>query len=163
MVFKDIQQGYPVYMLDKTDGEIKAMTGKVTAVSQPRFPQLQPGVSNQLQATGMVIDVTIECGEHTRTYEIPESSCAVNAGNMVLSVDKEGILREVRMLKSRSEQALKDVGKHNKNIADCESIMVEWDTSFADKKENEARFAGIESEMKDLKGAINKLIDRLGN
>lgn len=161
MIFKDMRQGYPVYMLDKTDGEIKAVTGKVTMVSQPRFPQMQPG--SQTQTIGMVVDVTIESEGTTKTYEIPESSSVVNAGNLVLSVDKEGILREVRAIKSRSEQAIKDVAKHNKNIEDCEKVMVEWDTSFADKKENEARFAGIENEMKDLKGVINKLIDKLGN
>lgn len=161
MVFKDIRQGYPIYVLDKTDGEIKATTGKVTAVSQPRFPQMQPG--SQSQTLGMVVDVTIENEGTARTYEIPESSSVVNAGNIVLSVDKEGILREVRAIKARSEQAIKDIAKHNKNIEDCEKVMIEWDTSFADKKENEARFAGIENEMKDLRGVITKLIDKLEN
>ncbi len=163
MTFKDIRTGYAVYMLDKTDGSVKAMQGKVTAVGQPRFAMPPNGqMPDMTKAAQMVVDVTIENDGATHTYEIPEGSSVVSAGQLVLSVDKEGITREVQAIKNRSEEALKAIPGHEKNVKDCEEILSRWDTSFAEKRENEARFNGIESEVRGLKGMIERLIDKVG-
>ena len=163
MTFKDIRAGYTVYMLDKTDGSVKATQGKVTAVGQPRFA-MPPGgqLPDMTKAAQMVVDITIENGGATHTYEIPENSSVVSAGQLVLSVDKEGITREVQTIKNSSEEALKAIPGHEKNVKDCEDILSQWDTSFAEKKENEARFNGIENEMRGLKGMIERLMDKVG-
>lgn len=163
MTFKDIRPGYAVYMLEKTDGSIKAMQGKVTAVGQPRFSMPPNGqMSTMSKTTQMVVDVTVENEGLAHTYEIPEGSAVVSAGQLVLSVDKEGIIREVQAIKNRSEEAVKATTIHEKNIKDCEDILTKWDTTFAEKKENEARFTGIENEMRGLKGMLKQLIDKVG-
>lgn len=149
MIFKDIKIGYPVYFLQK-DGVPKAYQGKAIAISQPRFPQLQTNLSLQQQATTMVVDVTIEGGGETRTYTIPETSTVVNAGSLVLSTDRDGILREVEAMRSSSEDALKQVEKHEATIEACNNILEEWNPIFAEKKHQDERITSLESEVKGL-------------
>lgn len=102
MLFKDTKQGYPVYLLDREN--VRAYSGKVVSVSVPRLQQPPIGTMPQLGITNqMVVDVTIESDGATRTYSIPESSCLTYAGTLVLSTDREGIIREVEAIKSQSE------------------------------------------------------------
>ena len=61
MTFKDMKQGYPVYMLHKGE-DMKAGTGKVVAATAPRSPQQYSG-SNALS---MVVDVTLRRTKQTR-------------------------------------------------------------------------------------------------
>lgn len=154
MIFKDIKIGYPVYFLQK-DGELKAYQGKVIAVSQPRFPQIQTTPTMQQTATSMVIDVTIETNGETKTYTIPETSSVVNAGMLVLSVDRDGVLREVEAVKSQSEEALRNIEKHKETVITCERILEDWNPAFAEKKAQDARISSIETEVKGL-GAMLK-------
>lgn len=159
MTFKDIKQGYPVYFLQK-DGEPKAYQGKAVAVSQPRFTQLQSNIPiSQQMATSMVVDVTIEANGETKTYTIPETSSVVNAGTLVLSVDRDGILREVESVKTQSEDALKQVDKHKATVTACEHIMAEWDITFKEKKEQDARITSIENEVKGLGTMLKDFIN----
>ncbi len=147
MTFRDIRQGYNVYMFDKDS--LTAYEGKVTSVSQPRFSQPQTGqpINYTCQAAQMVIDVTIEANGQARTYEIPESSSMVNAAQLVLSVDRNGILREVEAVKSRSEEVLRDVEKHQKTIRSCNQIIEDWNPDFAEKRKQDERIAGLEGKM----------------
>lgn len=75
LLFKDIKQNYPVYILDTQ--EFSLIQGKATQVS---FPRLEMN-----QKTGkieMVVDVTIEANGKMATYAIPESHSVTYAANM---------------------------------------------------------------------------------
>lgn len=149
MTFKDLRQGYVVYMLDRDS--IKATQGKVVQIGQPRFSQSNLGaMPDYTKATQMVIDITINAAGQTRTYEIPETSSVVNAGQLVLSVDKEGILREIQSIKAQSEDILSSVERHKQNICSCNNILEEWDTAYAERTRQEERIGAIENEVKGL-------------
>lgn len=107
----------------------------------------------------MVIDVTIETSGETKTYTIPETSSVVNAGTLVLSVDREGILREVEAVKSQSEEALRNVDSHKATITACERILEDWNPAFAEKKAQDARISSIENEVKGLGAMLKDFIN----
>lgn len=65
----------------------------------------------------------------------------------MLSVDRDGILREVEVVKSRSEEALKCVEKHRETVKSCERILEEWNPEFAEKKKQDERIAGLEDKV----------------
>lgn len=155
MTFKDIKQGYPVYLLHKGE-EMKASQGKVITMTQPRFPQQYTG-----QALGMVVDVTIEENGTNKTYTMPADSSVVSAGNTVLSTDREGILREVEAMKAESEDVLSSMEKHSARAEACEKILTEWNPQLAEKKKQEERIGSLESGMSELKGMVKTLIDKL--
>lgn len=93
MLFKDIKQNYPVYILDKQ--EFCIIQGKATAVSFPRVEMNQKTGRSE-----MVVDVTVEANGKTATYAIPENLSVTYAGNIVLSTDKQGLTGEVEAMES---------------------------------------------------------------
>lgn len=100
MLFKDIKTGYPIYFLDKEGA--RYYQGKAVSVAVPRYDNNQAKAFGA-QPTGLVVDITIEADGATKTYTIPETATITYAGHLVLSTDKEGILREVEALKAASE------------------------------------------------------------
>lgn len=70
MTFKDIKKGHPVYMLHKGDEGLREDIGKVTAITQPRFPQYNGGGT----ALSTVVDVTVETNGANSTYTIDRKS-----------------------------------------------------------------------------------------
>lgn len=155
MTFKDIKQGYPVYMLHKGE-EMKASQGKVVTTTQPRFPEQYNG-----QALGMVVDITIEENGTNRTYTMPADSSVVSAGMTVLSVDREGVLRDVEAMKAESEDALASMDKHRARVESCEKILTEWNPQLAERKKQDERIGSLETGMNELKGMIKSLVDKL--
>ncbi len=155
MTFKEMKQGYPVYVLHKDD-EIKAGQGKVVTTTQPRFPQQYSG-----QALAMVVDVTIEEDGKNRTYTMPADSSVVSAGNTVLSTDKDGILRDVEAMKAESEDVLSSMDKHNARLEICEKILTDWNPHLAEKKKQDERIGSLETGMNELKGMIKSLVEKL--
>lgn len=75
LLFKDIKQNYPVYILDTQ--EFSLIQGKATQVS---FPRLE--MNQKTGKTEMVVDITIEANGKMATYAIPESHSVTYAANM---------------------------------------------------------------------------------
>lgn len=157
MTFKDIKKGYPVFMLHKGEDGLREEIGKVAAVTQPRFPQYNGGGN----ALATVVDVTVETNGANNTYTMPADSTVVSAGNTVLSVDREGILREVDALETESDDIISSVPRHEARKKDCERIKAEWNPTFAEKKKQDERIGSLESGMNELKGLVKTLVDKL--
>jgi len=158
MLFKDMKPGYPVYLLDKEN--MKAATGKIVNIGQPHFPS---PAGNIPQTAQMFVDVTVESDKQTRTYSIPDTLSVTYAGALVLSTDREGILRDVEAMKSRSEEALNEVGRHRNTIAECDRILEEWNPAFAEKKRQDERISGLETEVKGLGSMLREFIGEFKN
>lgn len=75
MLFKDIKQNYPVYILNKQD--LSLIQGKAVQVPFPRIEMNQ-----KTGKTEMVIDITIEANGKTATYIIPENLSVTYAGDL---------------------------------------------------------------------------------
>lgn len=95
MLFKDIKSGYPVYFLNRES--ITAYQGKVVSVSVPRYDMQVVNKSN----APLVVDITIDANGQTKTYTISENATITYAGNIVLSTERDGIIREVEAMKSQ--------------------------------------------------------------
>lgn len=155
MLFKDLKSGYPVYFLDK--GTTKYYQGKVISVAVPRYDSSQIGISQQ--TTSLVVDVTIEADGTTRTYTIPETSTLTYAANLVLSTDKEGIIREVEAMKNASEEALTKVEQHKETVTKCNALLEDLNPAFAEKRAQDKRIESIESEVRSLGNIVKDFIN----
>lgn len=158
MLFKDMKQGYQVYILDKDSLDYK--TGKIVSVSQPHLPGQQPlgGYTPSMQ---LYVDATIETNGSTQTYSIPESLGITYSGNLVLSTSKDGIIREVEAVKSNSENAIKEVDSHKNRLSRCEALLSDLNPEFADKKKQEERINGLEEEVRGLGTMLKDFIASL--
>lgn len=155
MLFKDLKIGYPVYIFHK-DGEKRITQGKVTAISPSRLPQ-----TPSLQTMQMVVDVTIDDGGSSRTYAIPDNTSVTYTNGLVLSTDREGVIREVEILRNQCADELAKIDEYRKSVSECEKILAEWNPVFREKRETEERFSKLETSMSDLKSMMSGLIKEL--
>ena len=155
MLFKDLKSGYPVYFLDKAT--TKYYQGKVISVAVPRYDSSQLGISQP--TTSLVVDVTIEAEGATRTYTIPETSTLTYAANIVLSTDKDGIIREVESIRSTSEDILSQVETHKERVTKCNTLLEELNPAFAEKRAQDKRIESIESEVRSLGNIVKDFIN----
>lgn len=160
MQFKDIKQGYPVYILNTN--ELRALNGKVINVSQPYFPNTPSFNATQQPfnptTTQRMVDLTIEIEGRTQTYSVPENSQIVNTPDkMVISCEREGIIREVEAIKATKEERLKNREKDESDLKSCEEILATWNPEFAAKKEQEKRLSVMEDKIGNMEGKIGNV------
>ena len=149
MLFKDIKQNYPVYILDKQEFQI--IQGKATAVSFPRVE-----INNKTGRSEMVVDVTVEANGKTATYAIPENLSVTYAGNIVLSTDKQGLTGEVEAMVASADQIIASV-PHAQKIKDAApAILADLNPAYRDKQETEQRFGKIEGSISEMKNMMQK-------
>ena len=155
MLFKDLKIGYPVYIFHK-DGEKRITQGKVTAISPSRLPQ-----TPSIQTMQLVVDVTIDDGGSSRTYAIPDNTSVTYTNGLVLSTDRDGVIREVEILRNQCADELAKIEEYRKSVCECEKILTEWNPVFREKRETEERFSKLETSMSDLKSMMSGLIKEL--
>ena len=109
----------------------------------------------------MVVDVTIDDGGSSRTYAIPDNTSVTYTNGLVLSTDREGVIREVEILKNQCADELAKVEEYRKSVCECEKILSEWNPAFREKRETEERFSKLETSMSDLKSMMSGLIKEL--
>ena len=150
LLFRDIKQNYPVYILDKSSLEL--VIGKVIQVGFPHVDPAKPG--------GMVIDVTIEASGKSATYMIPDNLCITDAGaSLVLSTERENLVHEVEALRNNASQILSSVDKQKEILEKSSKVLEELSPVFRDKQQYEERFKSLESGMSDIKTLLTKILN----
>jgi hypothetical protein len=157
MTFRELKAGYLVHSFHKETMEYKAV--KVVSVGAPYIEPAKPG---QLSA-GMsrMVDVVVDEDGRNHIYAIPENAGVTFAGDAVLSCEPDGILREVRAVKSHSEGVVESVDTHKERIAKCEAIIADLDTAYKEKRAMDSRLSVVETCVKEVKDEIRNLIKEL--
>lgn len=156
LLFKDIKQNYPVYILDTQ--ELILIQGKATQVSFPRFEMNQKTCK-----TEMVVDVTIEADGKTATYTIPESHSVTYAGNLVLSTEKQALAGEVEAQKARAEQIIASAASAQNIIEKAPALLAELNPVYKEKQEAEQRFGKIEKSISGMEELMKKQQEMMEN
>lgn len=157
MLFKDLKQNYPVHIFDKQN--VEYIQGKVTSVSLPR---MQMPNMNSLN-NSMVVDITIDAGGRSATYTIPEGLSVTYAGNLVLSVEVDGVLKEIEAMKNTAEQVLNSVEKQKEIKKKTCELLVELNPVYKEKKDTEERFNKIETSVSEMKNMLSNFIREFKN
>lgn len=152
MYFKDLKQNYPVYILDKQT--LTLTQGKAVAVGFPRM-EMNPVAGK----SGMVVDVSIVADGKTANYVIPENLSVTYAGNLVLSVDRQGLAGEVESMKVTAEQAIASVEQQKQILEKSTTLLAELNPTYREKQETEQRFSKIEASMGELKDMLSRLLN----
>lgn len=154
MLFKDIKQNYPVYILDKQN--IKFTQGKTISVSFPRMENTNPMAMGK-----SVLDIVIEADGKNATYAIPENVGIVYAGDIVLSTDREGIAREIEAMKTSAEQALASVDRQKAIVEKSTKLLAELNPAFREKQEYEQRLSKMENSIGELKEMLSGFMNKV--
>lgn len=163
MLFKEMKPGNPVYLLKREDG-LKAYKGKIVKVSDPYYPPVPAhpqGGYYPSNTTQRFVDVMVEAEGVTSTYMIPEtlSVTFANSNSLIMLTDTEGILKEIDSIQQQNEEEQKNVDRRKKEIEDGDKIKEEWNPAFAEKREQDKRISGIESEVKGMKKMLSDFIN----
>lgn len=155
MIFRDIKQGYPIYILNKH--ELTISHGKVASAGFPRLD-----TNPMTGKTEMVVDVTVDDGSgKTGSYVIPEGLSVTYAGDLVLSTEKSGLSGEVEAMRSAAEQALASVDRQREIVDKAGALLSELNPAYREKLENDKRFDALEGSVGELKGLVRSLIDKM--
>lgn len=163
MNFSELRQNYPVYILNKTD--MLAIQGKVINAGSPYFHQpSQSGMPLPLTTPqSRVVDVTIDIQGNRQTFTIPESSsvtCAqVSGKELIIATERQGIVREVEVMKAQSEEVIASVDKHKSIIESCEKILSEYNPAFAEKQQQDLRITGLENKVESMSKMLSDFIN----
>ena len=154
MIFRDIKQGYPVYILNKQD--LTILQGKVASAGFPRLD------TNPMSGkTEMVIDITVDDGSgKTGSHVIPEGLSVTYAGNLVLATEKAALAGEVEAMKSSAEQALASVDRQREILDKATALLSDLNPAFREKRENDKRFDDLESSVNELKDLVRQLASK---
>ena len=150
LLFKDIKQNYPVYILDTQ--EFSLIQGKATQVSFPRLEMNQKTGKTEIEANGKMA-----------TYAIPESHSVTYAGHLVLSTEKSGLTSEVEAQKANAEQVLASASKAQNIIDKAPSLLAELNPMYKEKQETEQRFGKIEGSIGEMKELMKKQQEMMEN
>lgn len=175
-LFKDIRNGYPVHVLTRSDdnGTIEYLQCNVVNVAPPYFPT-QPNANgpftspipftpNAQNTYNRVMDITIQVKEKTKTYTVGENSCLSEApGGILLSTDRELIIKELENIKSQATTALNKVPILENEILCCDTILESIDPSVSEKKEMNDRLRKLEKGYSDMSGNIERILGILQN
>lgn len=162
MTFKELRLNNPIHFLDKGEG-MKYYQGKVVNVGQPRFDsQLpQPGAMPTTQLPQMVVDVTVEANGKTETYKFPDGASVAAVGSVLISTDKDGILREVDATIVDCEQYFASYDSRKKTYEASKALKAELDTAFKEKQETENRFNTIEKTQEEQGAKLDRILKLL--
>ena len=159
MLFKDLKQNYPVHIFDKQN--VEYIQGKVTSVSLPRMQM--PNMNMNSLNNSMVVDITIDAGGRSATYTIPEGLSVTYAGNLVLSVEVDGVVKEIEAMKNTAEQVLNSVERQKEIKKKTCELLVELNPVYKEKKDTEERFNKIETSVSEMKNMLSSFIREFKN
>lgn len=152
MLFKDIKQNYPIFILDKQN--LTLTQGKVISAGFPRV-EMMPSTGK----SEMVIDFSIEADGKTGTYVIPESLSVSYAGNLIISPDKTSLVNEIEAMKATAEQVLASVKHHEDVLAKSSGLLAELNPAYKERQEYERRLDSMEKSIADMKGLMEGFIN----
>lgn len=167
MLFKDIKQNFPIYILDKTSVELTK--GKVTAIAFPRLDDSQFNTPNCNYGTvvsqlnnnkRMVIDLTIEADGRSATYTVSENASVNYAGNLVIATEPSLLASEVEAIKNAAEQALapERIEQLKQSLEKSTSLLSELNPTFRQQQEYDTRFKNLEGSVDELKDIMKNFI-----
>lgn len=151
MTFKELKQGYSVYILDKDKMSVK--NGKVVGVSAPHIDKERFDLG-----VALVVDVTLDIEGAVATYTFKEDTETGYIQQTVITTDKQNIIREVEAIKSQSEEVLSQVDTHKDRLQRCNNILVEFNPAIKERQAIDERFGKLESSMDELKNMLSGLL-----
>lgn len=149
MLFKDLKVGDTLYLFDSN---LKELTiEKVVNVSVPR---IDSNINN-----GMLVDVSLQ----NKIYSIKHTSDICYNGNLVISPNKDLILREVESNRANDIALLSRKDSLEEGIRKLDNILDQLSPERKEKKEQEERFNRIEEAVGSLKDMMELILKQRNN
>ncbi len=160
MQFKDIKQGQPVFMLDKSKMEIKQ--GKV--VNNVYHVESNNNFGSSVftqQSNIMCRDITIDVNGNTSIYVIPEQLESTKAGNIVLSTTQDALIKELNSICDDAKDKLANRDYYQMVVDKTPELLVTLNPALKKEQETETRLRAVEGSVTEIKDLVKTLVDKL--
>lgn len=157
MLFKDLQPGAEIYIIENIDG-IVVNSASIVSISNPRFETLQGGAL----ASGRVIDVTVSFDNVQKLYVIPEmlSDKVITPNGTTLICNETTLVNELKRIKTISESGIKEIDNLKLRVKKCDEYLSKYDMAYKEKQESENRLNSIEDSIKTLSEMFSQYIKK---
>lgn len=160
MQFKDIKQGQPVFILDKS--EMATNQGKViNNVYHVDSNNNNYGSVFTQQSNTIYRDVTIEIGGKSSVYVIPELLETTKAGNIVLSTSSEALIKEVNAICNDAKEKLVNRDYYQMVVDKTPELLVTLNPALKKEQETETRLKAVEGSVQEVKDLVKTLVEKL--
>lgn len=160
MQFKDIKQGQPVFILDKSEMAINQ--GKViNNVYHVDSNNNNYGSVFTQQSNTIYRDVTIEIGGKSSVYVIPELLETTKAGNIVLSTSSEALIKEVNAICNDAKEKLANRDYYQMVVDKTPELLVTLNPALKKEQETETRLKAVEGSVQEVKDLVKTLAEKL--
>jgi len=151
MIFREVTQGTQLYVLDRLNVSVGQCS--VVSVSQPHFDSKMLG-----NPPSMVVDVTIDVNGVKKAYVFAEGAEFGTVEGLLLTPNREVVLRELQGIKGQAESALKMVDRQKEIIAKCDSIISDMDPVAKERQAMETRISSLEKTNQEMLNRMSELI-----
>lgn len=160
-MFSALNQGSPIYIIDKTDG-LKYKTGEVVGVVQGNVFGGTFGTASF--APNGTVTLKIKVDNNVIDYpEIPRNSSVMsyNNGATIVCETKQGLITELENTLQQTKQILAERPKYEQIVSDCESLLKEINPVFAKDKERDDRINSLDTKVTSMEGKLDKILNVL--
>lgn len=156
MVFRELKQGYPLFILNRGTMEVK--TGAVTQIGAPHITADKNKIAKGQFMT--VVDVSANVDGKIQAIELPDNMSYTTSddGSLLIATNKEDIVNGIKFIKAQSEDALRLVPQHKETVEKCETLLHDFDPSYKQTADYEERFSKIENSQKELGSKLDKIL-----
>ncbi len=156
MSFFSLQQGSPVYILNKESVPV-VNVGSVVSVSQPR-----PSQQNWQQ---MLVNVTVDIDGVSRSFEnLPsDKEMADSMTGMQIYCNRDMVLAEINRLRKVSAQIVDDIDKHKAIVRACDGILCELSPEIAERAAREKELQEMRSQLEEMRELFRQAVQRDGD
>jgi hypothetical protein len=162
-MFSGLRQNSLFYILDKSE-ELNLKVGQVVSVSNPTPKYKQYTPMQAYSQSEMVVDVKVKIGDDTLDFKQLNANLSIdNAGDVVVSDNKEAMSSEVEAMLRNSRTIIESVPYHEKVIQRCDVMLRELNPQFAKEKEQEEKIGALEERMSNIDDKLGKMFDLLSD
>ena len=159
MQFKDIKQGQPVFILDKS--KMKINQGKVVNNVYHVDSNNNFGSVFTQQNNTMCRDITIESNGKSSIYVISELLETAKAGNIVLSTSSEALTKEINDICDDAKEKLANREYYQMIVDKTPDLLVTLNPSLKKEQETETRLKAVEGSVQEVKDLVKTLVEKL--
>lgn len=159
MQFKDVKQGQPIFILDKS--EMKIIQGKVVNNIYHVDSNNNFGSVFTQQSNTMCRDITIESNGKSNIYVIPESLETTKAGNIVLSTNSEALIKEVNNICDDAKEKLANREYYQMVVDKTPELLVTLNPALKKEQETETRLKAVEGSVQEVRDLVKTLVEKL--
>lgn len=152
-MFSSLQNGSPVYLLDKATLTLKY--GQVTSVGIPK-----PVLSQPFAANNTTIDVVVSTnGESVALPNVHSHLTVETINGIVIAETREAMSQEVESIQRVTQQVIDNYDAHKQTVERCAELLKELNPKLAKEQQQEKKIENLETSIEEIKKMLSQLMN----